>query len=76
VIGHDNRPASAFTDPSLFTMEIAAPDVRCQLAELLIARLGGADPRDLQTILPVRQIPRASHGALNETPAVWRHAEH
>jgi LacI family transcriptional regulator len=65
VIGHDNLPAAAFTDPPLSTMEIAAPDVGRQLAELLIARLGGADPRDLQTILPIRQIPRASHGVLN-----------
>jgi LacI family transcriptional regulator len=63
VIGHDNLPSSAFTDPPLSTMEIDAPDVGRRLAELLIARLGGDDPRDLQTILPVRQVPRATHGA-------------
>jgi LacI family transcriptional regulator len=62
VIGHDNVPSAAFTDPPLSTMEIAAPDVGRQLAEMLIARLGGRDPRDLQTILPVRQVPRATHG--------------
>lgn len=65
VIGHDNLPSAAFTDPPLSTMEIAAPDVGCQLAEMLIARLGGRDPRDLQTILPVRQVPRATHGRPN-----------
>jgi LacI family transcriptional regulator len=65
VIGHDNLPAAAFTDPPLSTMEIAASDVGRQLAEMLIARLGGRDSRELQTILPVRQIPRATHGTVN-----------
>jgi LacI family transcriptional regulator len=62
VIGHDNLPSTAFTDPPLSTMEIGAPDVGRQLAEMIIARLGGRDPRELQTILPVRQVPRATHG--------------
>ncbi|MCB5174495.1 MULTISPECIES: LacI family DNA-binding transcriptional regulator [Microvirga] len=65
VIGHDNLPSAAFTDPPLSTMEIATPDVGRQLAEMLIARLGGRDPRELQTILPVRQVPRATHGTPN-----------
>ncbi|MCB8820191.1 substrate-binding domain-containing protein [Microvirga rosea] len=62
VIGHDNLPSAAFTDPPLSTMEIAAPDVGRRLADMLIARLGGRDPRELQTILPVRQVLRATHG--------------
>jgi LacI family transcriptional regulator len=65
VIGHDNLPSAAFTDPPLSSMEIAAPDVGRQLAEMLIARLGGRDGRELQTILPVRQVPRATHGPAN-----------
>jgi LacI family transcriptional regulator len=44
----------------LSTMEIDAPEVGQHLADLLLARLGGADPRDLQTILPIRQVPRAT----------------
>lgn len=62
VIGHDNLPSGAYTDPPLSSMEIAVPDVGRQLADMLIARLGGRDPRELQTILPVRQVPRATHG--------------
>jgi LacI family transcriptional regulator len=62
VIGHDNLPASAFTDPSLSTMETDAADVGRHLAEILIARLGGEAPDRLQIVLPVRQVPRASHG--------------
>ena len=50
-------------------MEIAAPDVGRQLAEMLIARLGGREPRELQTILPVRQVPRATHGRRTEPDA-------
>jgi LacI family transcriptional regulator len=64
VIGHDNLPSSAFTDPPLSTMEIADANVGRQLADMLLARIGGADPRDLQKILPVRQVPRATHAAL------------
>ena len=62
VIGHDNLPSAAFTDPPLSSMEIADPDVGRQLAEMLIARLGGREAGELQTILPVRQVPRATHG--------------
>ena len=36
-----------------------------QLAEMLIARLGGREAGELQTILPVRQVPRATHGPAN-----------
>ncbi|MBM6595202.1 LacI family DNA-binding transcriptional regulator [Microvirga pudoricolor] len=63
VIGHDNISSSAFTDPPLSTMEIADAQVGRQLAEMLLARIGGGDPRDLQRILPVRQVPRATHAA-------------
>jgi LacI family transcriptional regulator len=65
VIGHDNLPTAAFTDPPLSTMEIAVPDVGRQLAEMLIARLGGRHSRELQAVLPVRQVPRATHGTVN-----------
>jgi LacI family transcriptional regulator len=61
VIGHDNLPSAAFLDPPLSTMEIDAPDIGRDLADLLIARLGGGAARDLQTILPIRQVPRATH---------------
>ncbi len=62
VVGHDNLPASAFAEPPLSTMEIDAPDIGRELADLVIARIGGADIRDLQRVLPVRQVPRATEG--------------
>ncbi len=63
VIGHDNLLAGAYTDPPLSTMEIAVPDMGRMIAEKLIALLGGARPQDLQDVLPIRQVPRATHGA-------------
>jgi LacI family transcriptional regulator len=64
VIGNDNLPSAAFTVPPLSTMEIDAADVGRRLADLLIARLGGADARDLQAILPIRQVPRSTRAPL------------
>ena len=62
VIGHDNIPAAAYTDPALSTMEIAADEVGRRLGDLLLRRLGGADPRDLQEVLPIHHVLRATHG--------------
>jgi len=60
--GHDNIPAAAFLDPPLASMDFADQDIGGHLARLLVARLGGADPATLGTVLPLRHIPRASLG--------------
>lgn len=60
VIGHDNLPASAFTDPPLTTMELPIAETGELLAEMLLARIGGTDPHVLQSIRPVRFVDRAS----------------
>jgi LacI family transcriptional regulator len=62
VTGHDNIPASLFTDPPLTTMELPMREVGKRLAEMVLARLGGADIRDLQEVRPLIQHPRASSG--------------
>jgi LacI family transcriptional regulator len=62
IIGHDGVAAGLLTTPLLSTMEIAASDYGARIADKLIRRLGGADVRDLTEVLPIRQIPRASHG--------------
>jgi LacI family transcriptional regulator len=62
VIGHDGVAAGLLTTPPLSTMEIDAADYGARIADKLIRRLGGADVRDLTEVLPIRQIPRASHG--------------
>lgn len=61
IIGHDGLSVGAFTDPPLSTMELEAADVGALLAKMLLERIGGRDPRDLQLILPVRQLRRATH---------------
>ena len=63
IVGHDGIAAGRFSDPPLSTMEIAAEGVGRRLAGLLIKRIGGHKPAELCEILPVRQVPRASHGS-------------
>lgn len=67
IIGHDGVSAGLLTTPHLSTTEIAAPDVGTRLADKLIRRLGGTDPRDLTELLAIKQIPRASHGYATRT---------
>jgi LacI family transcriptional regulator len=61
--GHDNIAAAAFLDPPLASMEMRGEDLGGQLARLLVARLGGTDPAELGTVLPLRHIERASLGS-------------
>jgi LacI family transcriptional regulator len=60
VVGHDNLPASAFSDPPLTTMELPIAETGDLLADMLLARIGGADPRTLRRICPVRFVERQS----------------
>jgi LacI family transcriptional regulator len=62
VTGHDNIAAAGFTQPSLTTMEVPIAEVARRLVEGLVARMGGARPEDLQAVLPLNQLPRASSG--------------
>ena len=62
IVGHDNLSASAFTEPALTTMELPIAKVGTRLAEMLIARIGGADARDFAEVWPVLPIERASTG--------------
>ncbi|MGX1790004.1 substrate-binding domain-containing protein [Bosea sp. NPDC055332] len=60
VTGHDNIPAASYARPGLTTMALPPAQVGTRLAEMVLARLGGADARDLTTIFDLRQIPRGS----------------
>lgn len=62
VIGHDNLPQSAFSDPPLTTMELPLDIVGGRLAGMLIERIGGADPAAMQEILPLATIARGTVG--------------
>lgn len=62
IIGHDNISAAAFADPALATMELPIAATGRRLAEIALARIGGADPRDLTEINPVAFLSRASLG--------------
>ena len=62
IVGHDNLSATAFTEPALTTMELPVAKVGARLAEMLLALIGGADPRDFAEVWPVLPIERASTG--------------
>ena len=61
IIGHDGLPSGEFTDPPLTTMAIDASDIGERLADLLVRRLAGVAPGELQEVHPVRQVPRRTH---------------
>jgi LacI family transcriptional regulator len=60
IVGHDNLPATAFTDPPLSTMELPIYETGVRLAEMVLARLGGSDPRDLHHLRAIEMIDRIS----------------
>jgi LacI family transcriptional regulator len=62
VTGHDNIAATGFTQPPLTTMEVPIAEAAQRLVEWLSALMGGARPEDLQIVLPLNQLPRASSG--------------
>lgn len=61
IIGHDNLPISAFTDPPLSTMRVARDDIGQRMAALLLRAIAGEPPETLQEIHPIEFLPRASH---------------
>jgi LacI family transcriptional regulator len=63
VIGHDNIPASPYTDPPLATMELPLIDVGRALGDKAIALINGARPEELCEVRPVSLIWRASAGS-------------
>ncbi len=60
VIGHDNLPASARTDPALTTMELPPADTGERLASLLLARIKTPEATPVHDIREVRLIERGS----------------
>ena len=60
VTGHDNIPAASYARPGLTTMELPPAEVGARLAAMVLARMSGGDPRELSTVLDLRQIPRGS----------------
>ncbi len=60
IVGHDNLPAGAFTDPPLSTMELPIAETGTRIAEMVLKRLGGTDPRDLSYVRAIEMIDRHS----------------
>ena len=60
VIGHDNLPASARTDPALTTMELPLADTDERLALMLLARIKTPNSKHVHDIREVHLIERGS----------------
>lgn len=66
LIGHDDLPTGAFTDPPLTTMRMAGDAVGDILAASLLGALAGEPAEKHQTMLPVEFVLRESHWRRNE----------
>ncbi|MBS0559369.1 MAG: substrate-binding domain-containing protein [Proteobacteria bacterium] len=62
VIGYDDLPVAAYTDPPLTTLEQPIDRMGARLAAILLALLGGADAAGFSEIWQARLIARASDG--------------
>jgi LacI family transcriptional regulator len=62
IIGHDDLAVGSLISPKLTTMKIASTEIGQRLAGHLNGLLNGVDPHTLQTLYPIRQISRGSHG--------------
>jgi len=60
VVGHDNLVTAQYCDPPLTTMEFPIAATGERLAEMILARIGGADPAGLQEVGQTRFIERES----------------
>ncbi len=67
VIGHDDLPEAALTNPPLATIRQPHAQVGKRLAEIVTALIGGANPLDYQEIWPVELIERQSLGMAPES---------
>lgn len=68
VIGYDDLPTAAYTDPPLTTWEQPIPRMAQRMVDMLIALLDGADPATLSEVWQARLIARQSDGPVIRTP--------
>lgn len=62
VVGYDDVPLARFGDPPLTTLRQPTRAMGGRLAELLLARLGGAAPEGLAEVWPAELVLRETHG--------------
>ncbi len=62
IIGYDDIPLAQYADPPLTTMHQQIHRGGARVAEMLLARLAGTPPEDLQEVWPPRLVSRATDG--------------
>jgi LacI family transcriptional regulator len=60
IIGYGNTEAGRYADPPLTTIDYSIEDNGRHLGQMLLQLLGGASPRSLQRLEPVRLLARES----------------
>jgi LacI family transcriptional regulator len=61
IIGYDDIPSAAYTDPPLTTIQQPARDAGRRLAQMLLERMNGGEPKE-EIWIP-KLVERASHGS-------------
>ena len=61
VVGHDDLPAGAYTDPPLSSMRMAGENLGQRIGELLLGAMEGRPAEELQILNPVAFVDRQSH---------------
>lgn len=61
VVGHDDLPIGAYSSPALSTMRMTGENLGARLAGLLLRAIAGEPAQELQELLPVEFVDRASH---------------
>ena len=62
VIGYDNLPMATYTDPPLTTFEQPIERAGAHMVAMLLALMGGADPKDFAELWPATLVARSSDG--------------
>lgn len=62
VVGFDNSEQSTFTDPPLSTIDVPVYEIGQKLADMLLRRMEGEAPENLQILEIPEWVPRESHG--------------
>jgi LacI family transcriptional regulator len=72
VIGSDDLPLAAYTDPPLTTLAQPFERAAARMVEMLLALMSGANPADFAELLPSRLIVRSSDGPAPASAAETR----